>query len=265
MTNLHLASPLRLTRPLGPKVWPHHTTPQSDWNLDPTSIATRYVFSCSRTVSKYFDSSVVSLLTERTFLPKCLTGDSSDASISHWFCGPKWVTHVRWSQQWSHCGPLFVQHLQKDIWTRPVLSCFQAHCGGTKGSRHLTISKSLSIMLFARCLTWRQRGGRGGRGGSALCWKSGEASERAQMPTRESQLDTRALWGVRSWRSGSATMLLRKSLGKGQDGDDRLHAPSSSATLPLWWHWEEAMTSFRKERKREKKFYLLSFIIIFTK
>lgn len=74
-----------------------------------------------------------------------------------------------------HCGPLFVPHLPKDIWTHHLLSFFFFFSGpllgGTKANGRLTAGKSLSITLFTRCLTGRQRGGRGGANGAeeAIC------------------------------------------------------------------------------------------------
>lgn len=115
----------------------------------------------------------------RGHLLKWATGDSSDASISHLFCGPKWATHVRWGQQWSHCGPLFVRHLPKDIWTHHLLSFFSGPLlAGTKGSGRLTVeSHSPSRCSLAAWQGDKEEAEEAPtvqKKLSALCWKRGE-------------------------------------------------------------------------------------------
>lgn len=86
---------------------------------------------------------------------------------------------------------------------------------------------------------------------SPLCWKRRELSERELIRPRGSPSWTPELTEGSDPGGAAVTKLHRKSEGKGQDGDDRLHPLSSSASLPLWWHWKEEMPSFKDANSKK--------------
>lgn len=237
MTNLHLTSSLRLIRPVGPKVWPHHTT----------HLQRHTMFFLALELLASVLSHLSSLGWLRGHFWPSVWLETLQTSLFHTYFVALNEQHTcTEASSEAIVGPSLFNASQKT--SGLVLCCpvFRPIVGGQKEAGIWpSQSHSPSCCLLAAWHGDKEEAEEAEEAPCSVLEEGWGKPKRAQTPTWESQLDTRALRGVRSWRSGGATTLLPKLLGKGQDGDERLHAPSSSASLPLWWHWEEAIPSFK--------------------